>query len=184
MTKVAKRRTGNRMSGFAILSAVAMLAAPAIAQKPTLPQLPTGIAGFFDPVTHIFTPLNEMAPAITNASPISGTINIVLDYDFLYKYPTANCQVIVSFGNNAGSPPQFFANHFASATENFSAKNPETTISVPFDYTPNGNGTPKLKFSVTCQAYDHANVEHDGGYDSGTKDIQPGDSSYKAAVKF
>jgi hypothetical protein len=170
------------------LVGITMLVLPAFSHAPeqslAQPQVPKGIPGFLNPNDGRFTPLDQVAPPIADSRSSSGTFDIHINFDFLRQYATVFCTVQLQFGNLAGSPPQFFTNHFATASDNFSAAEPVEVIPVPYNYTPSGNGRPKMRIDVTCQAYDNAGVEHTASDTSAAMDIPSGNPSYDAFEDF
>jgi hypothetical protein len=150
--------------------------APAPAQSPARAQsrLPSGIPGFLDPATGNFLPLpGDLASPGKTVSGV-GRVGLTFNFaSFVRGLDSVDCTMIFFFGNLAGHPVQFFANHTTEASFNFAARHPPPGVSIPFSYTPNGNGKPQLRIKVTCRLVgfgEFADEEFDYNLPSGSFD--------------
>lgn len=124
-----------------------------LAQKPAPYRVPEGLPGFYDPRTNTFEPL-DLESLAAAATTYSGTVTAAIHIHAesgIGPDDTVFCTLTIEFGNLAGNPPQYFTNHTVSASNNFAAGEPSVDLSVPFDYTPNGNGTAKMRLTLACR---------------------------------
>jgi hypothetical protein len=133
---------------------------------------PNTIPGFFDVTTGRFTPLS--AAPLAAGKTVSGTFTVhpIITFDLdITGTDTIFCQVTIIFGNVVNK--QFFSNHTASASVNFSENHSDGGISVPYSYTPNSNNA-KIQLDISCRANGDSGAGHSAAVFGAVENVPDG----------
>ena len=117
----------------------------------------TGIPGFLDPDTNIFTPLapEPLAAFATH----EGKAFVEPTFSFnpsIHEDDSVLCTLTVLFGNLTSD---FFINHTARTSVSFTAGIPDRFIVVPYTYTPNSSSA-HMEVRISCRVTNSSGTQY------------------------